>query len=136
MTTATRTDASLLAELADKIRAATATLEAMRDRVRRELDRGAYLDTSINGDLMFAEGVHFFYRDLGIAEDGTMRRHDGEEDVDLVKDARRKRARVSERLVRRKEEPYPGLAGMRQHYQREGAKRFLEETAFLGEKTN
>lgn len=127
-TQATPTDATLLASLANSILEATANLEAMRDRIRRAMDRGEYLEENALGQLMLAEGIHSHYRELGINQDGTLRRHDGEDDADMVKHVRRIRRQTLKHLTALPESQWAGLGAVRQFYGREGAKRFLAAT--------
>lgn len=127
----TKSHAAIVAKFSTKQQAARATLEEQRDRVRRDLDHGTQLTETAASNLMLAEGVMRRYNDLGTNADGTLYRPDGEDDETTVKRLRTHRRNLIRKLLFTPEAPWPGFAAAQQHYDREGAKRFLSETAFV-----
>lgn len=126
-----KSNTAIVAEFSQRQQAAAATLEAQRDRVRRDFDHNAQLTETAASNLMLAEGVMRRYNDLGTEADGTLHRPQGEDDETTVKRLRIHRRNLIKKLLFSPEAPWPGFAGAQQHYDREGAKRFLADTSFV-----
>ncbi|MCX4799630.1 hypothetical protein OG497_37885 [Streptomyces sp. NBC_01242] len=127
----TKSNADILAEFTEKVCAAIANVEKQHDLSRQAYERGERASDNDEANRMFAEGILRHYRDLGIREDGTLVRHEGEDDDDMVKHLRRNRRNLTKKMLFTPEQPREGIAGLRQHFDREGSKRFLSETTFV-----
>lgn len=127
----TKSHAAIVAEFSKKQQAAWATLEEQRDRMRRDFDHNSQMTETAASNLMLAEGVMRRYNDLGTAADGTLFRPQGEDDEATVKRLRTHRRNLIRKMLFTPESAWPGFGAVQQHYDREGAKRFLSETSFV-----
>ncbi|MGA5598330.1 hypothetical protein ACPCSE_29270 [Streptomyces cellulosae] len=127
----TERSAAIVAEFEEKARAAIANVQATREKAQAAIGVDGRTDEHADAERMFAEGVLCHYVERGINDDGTLMRNEGEDDDDMVTHLRRGRRNLIKRLLFTPEQQREGVAGVQQHYRREGAKRFLSETTFV-----
>ncbi|QDN54069.1 hypothetical protein [Streptomyces sp. S1D4-20] len=126
-----KSSAAIVAEVMAKAKVASANVNTTRGEEDRAHDRNERANSPQEANRMFAEGVLRGYEDLGANADGTLYRPDGEDEAATVERLRGHRRTLIRKLLFAPEQMAPGIDLLRQHYDREGAKRFLSETSFV-----
>ncbi|PPS89587.1 hypothetical protein [Streptomyces sp. MH60] len=124
-------NSTIVKRFEEAARAAVANAQATREKAQAAIGVDGRTDEHADAERMFAEGILCHYVERSINEDGTLVRELDESDDDMVKHLRRGRRNLIKRLLFTPEQQREGIAGLQQHYRREGAKRFLGETTFV-----
>ncbi|MDQ1041511.1 hypothetical protein QFZ75_008013 [Streptomyces sp. V3I8] len=126
-----KTDTEIVAAFEEAAAAALAEVQKARKALAGAVEYSGEAADRAYGMLLYAEGFAVWFEERSINPDGTLARHEGEEDDDMARHLRRGRRNMIRRMLVTPEHPFEGIAGIRQRYRREGVKRFLAATSFV-----